>query len=44
MVVEDAKLGESVRPLLRVNPESVETEDAARVIVVVYGVVAPLAA
>jgi hypothetical protein len=43
-VVADAKLGERTKPLLRAKAESVETEDAARVIVVVYVVVAPLAA
>ena len=44
VVVAAAKLGERTKPLLRAKAESVETDDGARVIVVVYVVVAPLAA
>jgi hypothetical protein len=34
VVVAAAKLGESVRPLLRESADRVETDDAARVIVI----------
>ena len=44
VVVPDAKLGESVTPLLSDKAVKVETEDAALVMVTVYVVVAPLAA
>ena len=43
-VVADAKLGESAKLLLSVRADKVETEDVARVNVIVYVVIAPLAA
>ena len=43
-VVADAKLGESAKPLLSDRADRVETDDVARVNVIVYVVIAPLAA
>ena len=43
-VVADAKLGESAKLLLSVRADRVETDDVARVNVIVYVVIAPLAA